>query len=81
MAVAVAVGVKVAVAVAVAVGVGDAVAVAVGLGEGSGVGETLPGSVLKLPMRNRQPAGLVIGTYWFTYQKVRSSVGSTERAV
>ena len=38
-------------------------------------------ATLKLPMRNRHPLALVVGTYSFTYQKVVSSVGSTESAV
>lgn len=28
-------------------------------------------------MRSRQPDELVVGLYWFTYQKVQSSTGST----
>jgi hypothetical protein len=70
----------------VAVGLGDAgvpVAVAVGvalgvtLGVGIGVGEAPPGCALKLPMRKRQLAPPVTGTYSLTTQKVVSSVGST----
>ena len=68
-------GVKVAVGVAVAVGVGD------GEADGNGLGEAPPGCATKAPMRNRHAAPLVVGKYWFTYQKVVSSVGSTDNAV
>ena len=75
------VGVGADVGVGVAVGVGVSVGVGVGDGGvGVGVGDAF-GSALKLPMRRRHPVELVVGTYSFTNQKVRSSVGSTEIAV
>ena len=68
-------GVPVAVAVAVAVAVGVGLGVTVGVGMGDG--DAPPGSALNAPTRRRQVAPLVVGTYSFTCQKVRSSVGST----
>jgi hypothetical protein len=60
---------------------GDGVAVGEGVAVGTGVGEAPPVSALKLPIRKRHPLALVVGTYSFTCQKVRSSVGSIEREV
>jgi hypothetical protein len=68
------------VVVGLALGVGvPGVAVAVGdaVGLTGGVGEAPPIWALKLPMRKRHVAALVVGIYSFTTQKVASSVGST----